>query len=121
VEHVGEPAAEGFLDRFLSAELKKHRIQKRLSEEVETLVIHNVENIRWATLRNLDDAFRRFSSTLDERLQETAEATRAAMRAAHLRRKENEDAAQPELIRLEQKAAELTGLEDTFGQFVGSL
>jgi hypothetical protein len=115
------PVPEGFLDRFLPPELKKHRIQKRLSEEVETLVTHNVENIRWATLRNLGDAFRRFSSTLDERLQATAEATRAAMRATHLRRKENEDTMKAEIKGLEQRAAELEGLENALGQFASSL
>ena len=115
------PVPEGFLDRFLPPELRKHRLEKRLSEEVETLVTHNVENIRWATLRNLDDAFRRFSSTLDERLKETAEATRAAMRGSQLRRNENEDTVQTELIRLEQKAAELASLENSLAQFTGSV
>jgi ribosome biogenesis GTPase A len=113
------PVPEGFLDRFLPPELRKHRLQKRLDEEVETLVTRNVENIRWATLRNLDDTFRRFSSTLDERLNETAEATREAMRATHLRQTENENVTQSELERLEQKAAELAGLEATLTEFVG--
>jgi hypothetical protein len=115
------PLPEGFLDRFLPRELKKPRIQKRLSEEIETLVIHNVENIRWATLRNLDDAFRRFSATLDERLRETAEATRSAMRATHLRRKENEDTVKPEVELLERRTLELHGLENALAQFVDSL
>lgn len=108
---------EGFLDRFLPLEVRKRRIQKRLSEEVETLIIHNVENVRWATLRNLDDTFRRFSSTAGERLQETGEATRGAIRAAHLRRRESEDTVQPELQRLEKKAIELASLEHSLIRF----
>jgi small GTP-binding protein len=114
------PVPEGFLDRFLPSELRKHRLQKRLDEEVETLITHNVENLRWATLRNLDEAFRRFSSTLDERLKATAETTRWAMRAARQRRTENETMMQPELERLEQKA-ELAGLQASFAQFVSLL
>jgi GTPase SAR1 family protein len=115
------PVPEGFLDRFLPSELRKHRLQKRLDEEVETLITHNVENLRWATLRNLEEAFRRFSSTLDERLKATAETTRWAMRAARQRRTENENMTQPELERLEQKVTELTGLHASFAQFVSTL
>ena len=115
------PVPEGFLDRFLPPELRKHRLQKRLDEEVETLVTRNVENIRWATLRNLDDAFRRFSSNLEQQLKETADAIRDAMRAARAQREENKDAVQSELKRLEQKAAELTSLENSLAQFADSL
>jgi hypothetical protein len=114
------PVPEGFLDRFLPPELRKHRLQKRLDEEVETLVTRNVENIRWATLRNLDDAFRRFSSTLDEGLKETAEATLGAMRAAQLRREHSEDTIQPELERLEKKAADLMSIESALIKFADS-
>jgi hypothetical protein len=115
------PVPEGFLDRFLPAELRKQRLQKRLSEELETLVTHNVENLRWATLRNLDDAFRRFSLTFEERLKDTAEATRRAMRAAHLRKKQDEDITQAELRDLKQKDAGLAALEDRLLEFADSL
>jgi len=115
------PVPEGFLDRFLPAELRKQRLQKRLSEELETLVTHNVENLRWATLRNLDDAFRRFALNLEERLKETAEATRRAMRATHLRKKQDEDITQAELEHLKRQAAGLAALEDTLLQYADSL
>ncbi|HEV8721402.1 MAG TPA: dynamin family protein [Candidatus Binatia bacterium] len=114
------PVPEGFTDHFLPSELRKHRKQKRLAEEVEALVIRNVENIRWATLRNLDDACRRVSTTIDERLQETAEATRNAMRAAHLRQKQNENMAEPEINRLRQKATELAELENALAHHADS-
>jgi hypothetical protein len=115
------PVAEGFLDRFLPPELRKHRLQRRLDQDVDTLVTHNVENLRWATLRNMDEAFRRFSAIMEERLTETAEATREAMRAAHLRQKQNEDMAAPEIVRLGKKAGELAELETLFSQFAESL
>jgi hypothetical protein len=110
------PVPEGFLDRFLPLEPRKHRLQKRLSEEAETLLTRNVENIRWATLRNLDDAFRAFSSALDERVKETAEAIRRAMHLAHIRREENQNAVQL-VKRLEQRAAELASLQNSLAQF----
>jgi hypothetical protein len=80
-------------------------------EELETLVVHNVENIRWATLRNLDDAFRRFSSVLEERLKEALEATRGAMRSAYSRRTERAETVGPELQRLGQIVAELNAAQ----------
>jgi GTPase SAR1 family protein len=111
------PVPEGFSDRFFPAEMRKRRARKRLQEEVESLVIHNVENIRWATLRNLDDAFRRIATAFDERLKETADATRSAMRAARLRQKENQKTSAPELKRLGQIARELSELETLLADF----
>jgi GTPase Era involved in 16S rRNA processing len=115
------PVPEGFLDRFLPTELRKHRLQKRLHEEVETLVTRNVENIRWATLRNLEDAFCRVSSALGEQLKETAEATRLAMSAARLRHKQDEETTEPEILRLGQKITELEDLENTLSQHAQSI
>ncbi|HEY7322451.1 MAG TPA: dynamin family protein [Candidatus Binatia bacterium] len=112
------PVPEGFLDRFLPVELRRHRLQKRLEDEVETLVARNVENIRWATLRNLDDAFRRFASNLDQRLREAGEATHEAMRATLVQRKQSAGLAAPEIRRLEQKAAALAQLEDDLAKFL---
>lgn len=106
------PIPEGFVDRFFPASVREKRIRKRLSGDIWTLVVRNVENIRWATLQNLDQTFRVFSSTLDERLEETVETTHGAIRAAHERRKQQEKTVQPELQRLELKEAELAMLEE---------
>jgi GTP-binding protein EngB required for normal cell division len=114
------PVPEGFADRFLPSEIRKRRTEKRLAEEAESLVMHNVENVRWATLRNLDDAFRRIADAFDERLKETAEATHHAMSAAHLRQKQNEKTADPELKRLEQTATELAELENALAYYADS-
>lgn len=111
---------EGLVDHLLPFALRQRRLRKRLTEDIETLVVRNVENIRWATLRNLDDAFRHFSSTLDERLKETAEATRGAMRVAHQRRAQDEATVQPQLRRLEAKAAELMSIEGALNRFADS-
>jgi hypothetical protein len=115
------PIPEGFVDRFLPAEPRKQRLQKRLNEEVETLVTQNVENLRWATLRNLDDAFRRFSLSFEERLKETAEATRGAMRAADLRKMQDEKSTQAKIKQFKQQAAGLAALEETLLQYADSL
>jgi hypothetical protein len=115
------PLPEGFFERFLPAEPRKHRLQKRLNEEVETLVTQNVENLRWATLRNLDDAFRGFSLSFAERLKETAEATRGAMRAADLRKTQDEESTQTQIKHFKQQAAGLAALQETLLQYADSL
>lgn len=113
------PVPEGFFDRFLPNKLRKARLKTRLAREVETLVTRNVENLRWATLRNLDEAFRRFAAHFDERLKETAEATRSAMQAAQLRREQSATAA-PVLEHLERHAAELAELQSAISQYAPS-
>ncbi len=112
---------EETIDRLLPARVRMRRVKRRISNDIETLVIHNVENIRWATLQNLDQSFRRYASTLDERLKETVEATRGAIQAAHLRRQERAETAQPELAMLEQKEAQLAGLEQSLAKFANAV
>jgi len=111
---------EGLVDPLLPFAFRQRRLRKRLTEDIDTLVVRNVENIRWANLRNLDDAFRHFSSTLDERLKETAEATRGAMHEAHRRRAQDEATVQPQLRRLEASAVELMSLESLLDRFADS-
>lgn len=48
-------------------------------------------------------------------------STRGATGAAYLRRKESDDAVQPELQRLDQKAAELAMVEEALMKFAGSV
>ncbi|HXG52683.1 MAG TPA: dynamin family protein [candidate division Zixibacteria bacterium] len=107
---------EGFFDRLLPRSVRRRRIQKRLFDELERLVAHNVENIRWSTLRNLDDAFRRFSAALEDEIKVTAAATREAMRAADLRKTQEEKTARPDIERLERKAGELADIQDAFAR-----
>jgi len=113
------PVPEGFSDRFFPSQIRKRRTQKRLSEELDGLIVHNVENIRWATLRNLDDAFRRISAAFDERLKETAQATRRAMDAAQLKRAQNESTIAAELARIRHKRARFAELAEALSDYVG--
>ncbi|MEW6136804.1 MAG: dynamin family protein [Thermodesulfobacteriota bacterium] len=108
---------EEALDKLLPAGLRISRLKKRLSRQIDTLVRHNVENLRWATLQNLNDAFRRFGLTLDQRFQETIAATHGAIRAAYIRRKEHEEAIADTVARLESSATALTKIcEEIQGQ-----
>lgn len=98
---------EEALDKLLPAAIRITRLKKRLSRQIDTLVRHNVENLRWATLQNLNDAFRRFGSALDQRFQETIAATHGAIQAAYVKRKEHADAIAHDVSQLEAAATEL--------------
>ncbi len=83
-------------------------MKKRLSRQIDTLVRHNVENLRWATLQNLNDAFHRFALTLDQRFVETIAATHGAIEATYVRRREHAKAILDDVARMESVAADLT-------------
>ena len=76
------PITAGALDWLLPAAMRRARLGARLMAEAAVLVTRNVENLRWAMRRNLDDAFRQYGSTLDERLAATLQATKGAMETA---------------------------------------
>jgi GTPase Era involved in 16S rRNA processing len=76
------PIPPDAFDGVLPAAMRKRRIRKRLLEEIDSVVVRNVENLRWATRQNLEDTFRRFGAELDERLAMSLDATRGAMRKA---------------------------------------
>ena len=111
------PVPVGFFDRFLPARVRYRRIRRRLLDDVETLSLRNVENVRWAMLRNLDDAFRRFTSELDERLEETIKATRGAIQSAQCRRKESLALADPEIQRLQAMESQLAEIEQSLASY----
>jgi GTP-binding protein EngB required for normal cell division len=94
------PLAGSLFDNVLPAASRAARVRRRLAAEIDELVQRNVENLRWATLQNLDAAFRRFQDWFDERLAEAIEATRGAIDAALNKRREHADRARDELIRL---------------------
>jgi hypothetical protein len=106
------PFSEGALANLLPAGLRAARIKRRLVEQIDELVQRNVENLRWATLQNLDAAFRRFEGWFDERLAEAIEATRGAIDAALTKRREHAEQARDHLVRLRQAAELLVAIRE---------
>jgi Dynamin family len=111
-----EQLGGGFVDRLLPSASRASRLAKHLAGEIGELVDRNVENLRWATLQNLNAAFQRFAAGFDERLAETIEATRGAIEAAADKRRAHADGARAELLRLRQEAAALRELRYSLGQ-----
>jgi GTP-binding protein EngB required for normal cell division len=111
------PLGGNVVDRLLPPASRTARLRRRLAAEIDELVERNVENLRWATLQNLDSAFRRFATWFDDRLAETIAATRGAIEAAARKRGEREEEARDELARLRQVAASLREVRDGLGRF----
>ena len=89
----------------------RQRLQKRLQTQSRELILSNVENLRWSLFQSIDDTFRRFSTTLAERLRETKAATQEAMRAAAERRRNQGETISRELSRLETAVQTLEKLQ----------
>lgn len=114
------PFSPQLIDHFLPHRWQRTRRLNRLHGQIEALVIRNVENLRWATLQNLDQAIRRFSSALDERLQETAAATHRAIRVARQQRQEQAEPVAEAVARLEAAVNNLEQLQAGLQTFLAS-
>lgn len=93
--------SRGLTSRLLPAQVRQAKAIRRLTQQINDLVVHNVENLRWAILQNLDLAFRRFGSSLDQRLQETVSATLGAMQSAQLKRRKQTENLAPQVAQLQ--------------------
>lgn len=95
------PFPEGLLYGMLPGALRIRRMKKYLAEEVELLIFQNVENLRWTTLQNLNQALRRFSLDLAQHRNDTVAATEGAIAEAARKRMEQADQVSRELERYE--------------------
>jgi hypothetical protein len=85
-----------------------------LDQRLDGLVRRNVENIRWATIQNLNISFAAFARRARERLDETVAATQGAMAAAHERRQFHRGGIEGEVTRLKAHMADLESLKKHF-------
>ncbi len=76
------PVSAEIIGRFLPQSLRENRARDRLKKQIDTLVIRNLENLRWETLQNIDAAFRKYGRDLDTNLGLTIKATHGAIRSA---------------------------------------
>jgi len=111
------PLHAGLFDWILPAGLKRSLILKRLIGHLEDLIIYNVENLRWATLQNLDHAFRKFISDLDDGLSETISATHGAIEVVIEHRKNHAENIAEEMSQLVSSIDSMTTLEKALRSF----
>ena len=105
------PIPQTFIDALVPSGLRKRRMLSRMIKQRNGLVIYNVENLRSATIQNINRAFARFSSDLKEALSETIDATKGAIVAAAEKRSQHADAVREEKSGLKRMASRLKDLE----------
>jgi NAD-dependent SIR2 family protein deacetylase len=105
------PIPKAILGRLLPQGVQRSITIKHYREKIEEIVINNVENLRWATLQNLDQAFRVFGSTLDKRLQDTISSTHGALQAVRCNRINHSRSMEPEIKRLQNIKDKLQSLQ----------
>lgn len=108
------PSPEIILLKFLPTAPRRRRLRQRLEEQIAALAQRNVENLRWAILRGLNETFRHFGVQLDDRLSDALDVTDGAIKAALEQRRARADAAAAELARLRRLADRLDALQSEF-------
>jgi hypothetical protein len=111
--------ASGILETFLPGSAQTRRARARLKAEIESLVQRNVENLRWATVQNIEETFRRFATWFDERLAETITATQGAIEAARRKRGEQGQGAAAALAQLKGASEWLAASEREIARYGG--
>ncbi|MDO8841508.1 dynamin family protein, partial [Methanocalculus sp.] len=85
------PVPPGVVGRFLPKTVRERRARDRIQRHIESLLVRNLENLRWETMQNVDSAFRKFSTEFDTHLSLTIEATHGAIASACAERKKHAD------------------------------
>ncbi len=100
----------GFFDSLLPARVRKARALRRLEHEIDSIVGQNVENVRWPSLQNLEETFRKFGQQIENQYNEAARATRGAIEAAYTKRREQAEAVDSEAVAIESALCRLKDL-----------
>ena len=74
------------ITRFLPSGVRENRARRQLVADADKAVLRNIANLDWAMRQNIEEGFRRFESSLSERLGSALQATRQAMHIAIERR-----------------------------------
>ncbi len=107
-ESTFSPVTNGLIDRALPRSMREGRIRARLEKQITYLVVRNTENLRWATIQNVDATFRQFGRELDVDLAEVVDATEGAITAAYTKRKGHASEVAGDLARLQEASVEVT-------------
>lgn len=106
------PVVSGRFGWLLPPAKRLARLRARLLADADKLVARNVENLRWATLQNVETAFRRFAAELDRGLVSVIEVTHGSIAAAYERRRAEAGRIDPQVDHLSSIAARLAVLGD---------
>lgn len=93
---------------FLPHGLRARRLEQRVQKDIDYLVIRNIEDLRWATIKNLEEAFQNFQVRLEAQIDTVIRAIRSSIRSALTRQIARESRRASELERLEGLRLRLT-------------
>ncbi len=105
---IPNPAA--LMLRLLPEAARRARLRSQLEEQIAALTQRNVENLRWAIRRGLDETFRRFSVQQDDHLANAVAVTKGVIESALKQRHAQADAAAGDLIHWRDAADRLAQL-----------
>jgi Dynamin family len=108
---------------FMPRALREMQLRRQISSDTERAVLRNVANLDWALRQNVEDAFRRFESSLAEQLSEAIQETRRVMQIALEKRIARSSEVGSLVAQTEQSIAALTaalaGLQNAAAGCVG--
>ena len=70
---------QGVAGKLIPLTIRKGKIQSEIKNNLNRLILHNTENIRWATLQNINMTFFRFVNEFDMDINRIIEATGGAV------------------------------------------
>lgn len=96
-----------FFDQFIPKCLRHARFRKRASAEIETVVSRNVENLRWATIRNTQETFDRFSQHLNQAIDGAISSVSSLLKTAKEAHQQDADSKSTQLGNLAKSQCRL--------------
>lgn len=103
-------SGSGLLDVLLPAAVKRERIIKRLKENTATLIINNIENMRWSLLQNIESLFREFVADVTNKFNETIDNVVSIVETAEKKREERSELVMEEVRSLRELLAVITSI-----------
>ncbi len=115
------PLLESIFDVFktsiLPSNLKKKVKERKIKEHITLIISNNIANIHWSILQSINDSFRSFSSILNQRLEETVEATKGAINVAIEKRKQQSSEIKEDIVNFKSILNELERIEEKLNNF----
>jgi len=111
------PLPENWFEAILPRKTRIRRLKKRLAEDIDAIISHNVGNLRWATVCNITDSFYAFGLELEKQIQRVIESTGGAIAAAHKKRLEQSSSIEPELEKMEDTLKSLSAIKSDLTRF----
>ena len=112
------PIPPGVVDKVLPLKVKNNRIINRLKEQIHTLTVSNIENLRWSIYQSIDKSFRSFERVLQEGFETTLESTYGAVKDAMRKRVEQKEKVERDLKTLEKIREELKSIIEQVENFI---